>query len=674
MKRISTTVFSILFALSMMAQGWPAQYGGVMLQGFFWDSYVDTQWANLEEQAAEMGDYFDLIWVPQSGNCNSTGNVMGYLPVYWFDHNSSFGTEEQLRSFIQTCKKYDLGVIADVVINHRNVLGVGGSWVDFPAETYKGVTYQLGLADICKNDDGGATAKKYEVTGANDTGEGWSGARDLDHTSQNVQDNVIAYLNFLLNDLGYAGFRYDMTKGYAAKYTGLYNSTTKPTFSVGEYWDGYYPTVKNWIDGTKVDGVIQSASFDFPTRYAIRDACNQNNWSKLSSKGINGYDEYKRYSVTFVDNHDTQYRSASEPQDPVKSFVEAANAYILTMPGTPCVFLQHWKQYKSSIKQLITLRKLAGIHNESEVKELNSSGMLYAAEVTGTKGKLILSCGMGTPAVSSSDYQLVEQGSAYKVYATKSLEQPWISVPSGNYSESFQVTLSAISTDADAKLVYTTDGSRPTASSASVDPGTSLTIDAASATLTVGLLSGGVVKNVITRHYTIKPFEPHTATVYLKDPQWPSLYFYAWANDGKNTQLNGGWPGKTVTDYTMINGEKWYCQTFDIATADYSFNIIFDQGMGKDQTVDIGPITQDKYYEMAAKVNGKYTVKDVTSVMTGIEGVVADVEAQTAQVPLRVYTLNGQLLRTLPSGTSLPEAVAPLAKGIYVVNGKKVVK
>lgn len=674
MKRISTTVFSILFALSMMAQGWPAQYGGVMLQGFFWDSYVDTQWANLEEQAAEMGDYFDLIWVPQSGNCNSTGNVMGYLPVYWFDHNSSFGTEEQLRSFIQTCKKYDLGVIADVVINHRNVLGVGGSWVDFPAETYKGVTYQLGLADICKNDDGGATAKKYEVTGANDTGEGWSGARDLDHTSQNVQDNVIAYLNFLLNDLGYAGFRYDMTKGYAAKYTGLYNSTTKPTFSVGEYWDGYYPTVKNWIDGTKVDGVIQSASFDFPTRYAIRDACNQNNWSKLSSKGINGYDEYKRYSVTFVDNHDTQYRSASEPQDPVKSFVEAANAYILTMPGTPCVFLQHWKQYKSSIKQLITLRKLAGIHNESEVKELNSSNMLYAAEVTGTKGKLILSCGMGTPAVSSSDYQLVEQGSAYKVYATKSLEQPWISVPSGNYSESFQVTLSAISTDADAKLVYTTDGSRPTASSASVDPGTSLTIDAASATLTVGLLSGGVVKNVITRHYTIKPFEPHTATVYLKDPQWPSLYFYAWANDGKNTQLNGGWPGKTVTDYTMINGEKWYCQTFDIATADYSFNIIFDQGMGKDQTVDIGPITQDKYYEMAAKVNGKYTVKDVTSVMTGIEGVVADVEAQTAQVPLRVYTLNGQLLRTLPAGTSLPEAVAPLAKGIYVVNGKKVVK
>ena len=674
MKRISTTVFSILFALSMMAQGWPAQYGGVMLQGFFWDSYVDTQWANLEEQAAEMGDYFDLIWVPQSGNCNSTGNVMGYLPVYWFDHNSSFGTEEQLRSFIQTCKKYDLGVIADVVINHRNVLGVGGSWVDFPAETYKGVTYQLGLADICKNDDGGATAKKYEVTGANDTGEGWSGARDLDHTSQNVQDNVIAYLNFLLNDLGYAGFRYDMTKGYAAKYTGLYNSTTKPTFSVGEYWDGYYPTVKNWIDGTKVDGVIQSASFDFPTRYAIRDACNQNNWSKLSSKGINGYDEYKRYSVTFVDNHDTQYRSASEPQDPVKSFVEAANAYILTMPGTPCVFLQHWKQYKSSIKQLITLRKLAGIHNESEVKELNSSNMLYAAEVTGTKGKLILSCGMGTPAVSSSDYQLVEQGSAYKVYATKSLEQPWISVPSGNYSESFQVTLSAISTDADAKLVYTTDGSRPTASSASVDPGTSLTIDGASATLTVGLLSGGVVKNVITRHYTIKPFEPHTATVYLKDPQWPSLYFYAWANDGKNTQLNGGWPGKTVTDYTMINGEKWYCQTFDIATADYSFNIIFDQGMGKDQTVDIGPITQDKYYEMAAKVNGKYTVKDVTSVMTGIEGVVADVEAQTAQVPLRVYTLNGQLLRTLPAGTSLPEAVAPLAKGIYVVNGKKVVK
>ena len=77
------------------------------------------------------------------------------------------------------------------------------------------------------------------------------GARDLDHTSANVQKNVNAYLDFLKNDLGYTGFRYDFVKGYAAKYVGQYNATAKPEFSVGECWDGY-TTITSWINGTKV--------------------------------------------------------------------------------------------------------------------------------------------------------------------------------------------------------------------------------------------------------------------------------------------------------------------------------------------------------------------------------------------------------------------------------------
>ena len=125
----------------MMAQGWPANYGGVMLQGFFWDSFVDTQWSNLEGESDEVSEYFDLLWVPQSGNCNTSYNVMGYTPVYWYDQNSTFGTEAQLRSMINAYKQKGVGVIADVVINHRGSMGVGGSWVDFPAETYNGVTY-----------------------------------------------------------------------------------------------------------------------------------------------------------------------------------------------------------------------------------------------------------------------------------------------------------------------------------------------------------------------------------------------------------------------------------------------------------------------------------------------------------------------------------------------------
>ena len=142
MNKIKLALLALAMPVVALAQGWPANYGGVMLQGFYWDSFVDSQWSNLESQADELS-CFKLIWVPQSGNCNSSYNQMGYTPVYFFDHNSSFGTEKQLRSMISAFKAKGTGIIQDVVINHHNNLGVNSSWVDFPAETYNGVTYQL---------------------------------------------------------------------------------------------------------------------------------------------------------------------------------------------------------------------------------------------------------------------------------------------------------------------------------------------------------------------------------------------------------------------------------------------------------------------------------------------------------------------------------------------------
>ena len=52
------------------AQGWPSQYEGVMLQGFYWDSYTDSQWEYLERQADELSQSFSLVWGPKrSVNC-----------------------------------------------------------------------------------------------------------------------------------------------------------------------------------------------------------------------------------------------------------------------------------------------------------------------------------------------------------------------------------------------------------------------------------------------------------------------------------------------------------------------------------------------------------------------------------------------------------------------------
>jgi len=392
MRRLYSTFIFCLVAVAAMAQGWPKDYSGVMLQGFYWNSYADTQWTRLEKQADDLAKVFDLVWIPQSGYCG--GQSMGYDDLYWFNnYNSSFGTEAELRSMIKTFKDKGIGTIADVVINHRRNVS---SWTDFPAETYNGVTYQMTFNDICSDDE---AAKNGQKVGPNkDTGEGWDGMRDLDHKSENVQTNVKAYLKFLLNDLGYIGFRYDMVKGYGAEFTKMYNEDSKPQFSVGECWDSSN-TIKNWIEGTGKT----SAAFDFQFRYTVRNAANNGDWTQLGKQNDGNWPlvsakyesgSYRQYAVTFVENHDTEKRPDAD-QDPIKKDTLAANAYLLAMPGTPCVFLTHWKAYRQEIANMITVRKAVGITNLSATTNLASAKDYYAVQTTGTNGKLLAVVGTG---------------------------------------------------------------------------------------------------------------------------------------------------------------------------------------------------------------------------------------------------------------------------------------
>ena len=656
---LSLLTAALLPLMSNAAVGWPANYGGVMLQGFSWDNYIDTQWTNIEKQADELTGTFDIIWVPQSGNCNSGWNVMGYMPVYWFDHNSSFGTERDLRKMINTLKAKGTSVIEDVVINHRSGLGVDGSWVDFPAETYNGVNYQLLSTDICSDDDGGATLTwatqhGYQLSSNKDTGEGWSGCRDLDHKSANVQNNVKAYLGFLLNDLGYAGFRYDMVRGYSASYTGDYNSTVNPTFSVGELWDGNVNTLQNWLNSTKVNNVIQSACFDFAFRYTVRDAINQNNWTKLANQSLARNSTYRQFSVTFVENHDTQDRGNVQnyTPDPIRKDTLASNAFLLAMPGTPCVFLTHWKAYKKEIKSMVEARKLAGITNMSNTAPFRSTTTYYAANTTGSRGKLLAVVGNTSILTNpGSTWVQILEGYHYRYFMSKDIESAWIDVPSGTYEEAFPVKLIAVSSSA-TQLVYTLDGSTPTASSTKVNSGATINITQ-DCTLTVGLLNGSNVTGIVSHKYEIKPFVPHTATVYLKSPGWKNVYFYSW--DKGNVQLLGNWPGTLMNKkYKYINGAKFYYSTFDIPTSDYYLNIIFDQGDQQvdpdlKQTVDIGPVTEDVYYEIGDIVNGKFTVNNITAqYQGGDESMPGDVNGDGKVNVSDVTALVNMILGTIP--------------------------
>ena len=602
---------------SLNSQGWASDYSGVMLQGFSWDSYNESQWKVLEKQADELKNYIDLVWLPQSGKCLETTQVMGYMPYYYFNQNSSFGSEAELRSLITKFKAAGIGAIADVVVNHRNTEG----WYTFPAETYKGVTYQMQSTDICKNDDGGTTATQAATDGVslsqnNDEGTDFGGCRDIDHKSENVQKVIKAYLKYLKDDLGYTGFRYDMVKGFDGSHVADYNDATGVEYSVGEYWDGN-DKIESWINRTNK----KSAAFDFQFRYNVRDAVNgaangkvtkSSDWSKLNSNDNLMHDaNYRRYAVTFVENHDTQKRSESEQNDPLRKDTIAANAYMLAMPGTPCIFQPHWNAYKSEIKEMIAARKYAGITNMSNYVNKQSKKTLYVNEVAGTKHKLLVAVGNDAAGYAGeTGYTKILSGYHYVYFLSNDAETSWTSMPSGSYEEGFKTTLTAVSQTEGAKLVYTLDGSNPTSKSTTVESGKEISING-TCTLKVGLLVNGEVRNIATHQYTIEKFKAYKFMVYVNADavKWNPLYCYTWKK-----KASVEWPGEKMTETKTIGGKTWYYKEVSIDNATELVNVIFNNGTDKPQTVDITGLTSTAYFEIETSKEGKkYKVKDVTA-------------------------------------------------------------
>ena len=664
--RLTALLVAILATTAMHAQGWPADYPGVMLQGFYWDSYDDSQWTTLEKQADDICSSFDLVWLPQSGNCG--GKSMGYDDLYWFEnYNSSFGTEAELRQLIKTFKDRGIGTIADVVINHRRNVS---SWTDFPKETYNGVTYQLTYEDIVADDE--AARNGHQTGPNNDTGEGWDGMRDLDHMSQNVQTNVKAYLDMLLHDLGYAGFRYDMVKGYSPEYTKMYNESAQPQFSVGECWDSSN-TIRRWIDGTGKT----SAAFDFQFRYTVRNAINKGDWSQLAKQNDGSwplvskdYEKggYRQWAVTFVENHDTERRS-NAAQDPITKDTLAANAYLLAMPGTPCVFLTHWQAYKQEIKAMIQARRTAGITNTSTYSNMRSSKDYYANIVqTDGEDRLLVIVGTNTGGYepSASDWQQVLSGYKYKYYLAKSLNTPFTDRAAGTFTEPFDVTITAVTDQADYKLVYTTDGSEPSASNGTeAASGTKIHIDKTT-TLTVALVTAAGTVSVMRNTYVYDEpeqlpqaqctYDEGEVCAFFEAPAaWTrNVYCWAWTDTPSDnfTSAGGGWPGvKCELIGLADNGNQVWKWSWDgtkekNSSASQPAMIIFSNN-GTPQTADL-TFTLGGYY------NEKGLVRTIapTAIRQIANGRAADSQC---------FDLQGRRLST----ASKP--------GIYIRDGKKFV-
>ncbi len=599
MKKFYLSLASVLVAISAMAQGWPANYGGIMLQGFYWDSYEYTKWDNLANRSEELGSIYDLIWVPNSGMTRggNKAETMGYMPYCWLRHTTIFGTQSKLTNMIQTYGAMGTGIIMDLVLNHKDakahVIAPGDTvYLEFLDETvgnYSVTWDNENFTGIVTNDD--------QPGGGNyDTGDGFEGARDLDHTNARVQQNCITYQNYLLNELGYVGFRLDMTKGYAPQYTGKYNAATNPIFSVGEYFDGNTDLLKQWINGTAVNGVIQSATFDFALKFAINDAFGGGNWSRLDMAGLIADDNYKRYAVTFVDNHDT-----NEDHNKLSANVEAANAFILAMPGTPCIFSKHYEDYKEAITNMIKGRRACGITNMSSCTSSQVNGGIIFT-TTGPNGQAMVRLGSASSSVpSTSEYQLVQRGANYAFYITKGIDwensekigkiigYPVIDKASGVYANS--VTVNVKPSMASTTLVYTTDGNNPTPESQQITSPTTFTFTQ-STTLKVGALMDGEVSGIVTRNYIIADADPNNITIYVKSNN--DAYLYAWTDDG--TILSDTWPGTKLSSKRTVGGQEFLYKTFTKPSPDYSIDFILNEGDDSTKTQDVTGVSGDVFY------------------------------------------------------------------------------
>lgn len=586
----------------------PAQCQDVMLQAFYWDSYSDSKWTTLNAEAAEIASNFSLVWLPPSGNVQSSNN-MGYFPIYWFDQNSAFGSAAELKTLIATLKSKNVKTIADVVINHRS--GVS-SWTDFPSETYNGTTYSLGPAQICSDDEVKDAAGQPKPTGAPDTGEGFNGSRDLDHTSTVVRNAIKAYMQFLKNDMGYAGWRYDFTKGYAASYVNEYNVAAGASFSVGEYFDGNYDLVKAWINGCSNN----STSFDFPLKFQLNKAMSSSAtdltqlvWFNQSTQqnqpaGLIHHADTKRYAVTFVDNHDTY----NDINNKYTGNIPAAYAFLMSSPGVPCILLRHWLDYKGEINAMIAARRAVQLHSESDVTVNQTAANSYVATATGKNGSLIVKIGSGSYTIPVG-YTLAASGTGYAMYTKviNPVAPPLTVSPGGGIYFSAQNVV--MSSSAAASIYYTTNNTAPTTAStlysAPIPVSASQTIRAIAYDPATQLYSAEA-----SNTYTISTI-PASLKLRFKIPSgWTACNLYSWL-PGTTTTYTAAWPGSAM----ILEPDGYYSYTLT-GFASLPVGVVFNNGTGSSQTVDLSA-SGDMCWDAGALSGIKYTATEVVCLPTG---------------------------------------------------------
>ena len=591
----------------------PSECEDVMLQAFYYDSYRDgapgdvlvngkqlgnTKWNVLLSQSDEIGTYFDLVWLPPSGK--SEGGT-GYHQTVYSNQNSDWGSQKDLLEFINRMHAADTKVIADIVINHAG----GKSWCEFYTQNFGEYgMFEPDASWIAQSDEVNFNSEagdcKGKATGPEDGGyngqDNYGSARDWAHAKPEVQEMMKAYLKWMKNVIGFDGWRYDYAQGFKGKYIDMYNSASENYFSVVEFWNGDMNNIKSYLN----DVNWNTLAFDFSTKYSAIQGIADGNYQRCMGSGLLGAG-LSKYAVTFVDSHDTYFgcEAGRDNNDEIggcgksmedynKDRVLGANAFILSMPGVPCVFYPHWVKYKDAIGKMVLARKAAGVHSESKVSDEAGNGY-YKSTITGHHGSIRLLLGPNSGfETTPAGYTLAYKGGNFAMYyTTTEAEMPVLSItPSTIYkTETYTVEMSAVALSGTPTIYYTVDGTDPTTSSTKKTYTTSFTVQGTTIVKAYATLNG-VNTAVQEATYTYQEPQQTPLTVKFMPPAtWETVYLYAW--DGTNL---GAWPGM---EWKTKDSEGWLYQVFPSDVREVK--IIFNNGAGE-QSNDI-LLDQDACYE-----------------------------------------------------------------------------
>jgi alpha-amylase len=326
---------------------------GVMLQAFYWDcprvDGKEFQWWNTVRARvpALAGAGFTALWLPpvhKAGNLG--GPSMGYDPYDYYDLGEFdqkgaiptwFGTRKDLLFLISEVHKYRMGVIADIVINHNS--GADAQEVN-PITGQSRWTLFRPKSDKFPRNWESFHPNIYEAWDEMSFGD----MPDLSHRNPYVYGEILKLARWLIEDIGFDGFRYDFVKGYGAntitaiqEYRYMRDGRLFTPYGVAEFWDSA-GAITNWVNLANFSNSNPVDAFDFPMREMLKALCDQYGFSLRDLATWDTVLKKQTQSVvTFVENHDLRNEGRPIVNDKLLAY-----SYILTHEGYPCVF---WKDY-----------------------------------------------------------------------------------------------------------------------------------------------------------------------------------------------------------------------------------------------------------------------------------------------------------------------------------------